>query len=92
MRWLMTLSSAIALASVVSYVEMHADPAMIVEICCAVASIAIFAIGILKFGRRGFWLSIPTIVTRQRKPARPIWCLAGDSVKIPRCSDRKFRL
>jgi len=63
MRWLMTLSSAIALASMVSYVEMHADPAMIVEVCCAIVSIAVLAIAILKFGRHGFWLAIPTIVT-----------------------------
>jgi hypothetical protein len=63
MRWLMTLSSAIALASVISYVEMHADAAMAMEICCAVASIALFAIAILKFGRRGLWLAIPAIIT-----------------------------
>jgi hypothetical protein len=59
----MILSSATALASVVSYVELHADPAMIVDAGCAVASIAIFTIGIRKFGRRGFWLAIPTIIT-----------------------------
>jgi hypothetical protein len=63
MRWLMPLSSAIALISVISFVQMHAEDAMAMEGCCAIASIAIFAVAILKFGRRGFWLSIPTIIT-----------------------------